>query len=261
MPIPVPRKGEAKSDFVSRCISVIYDEYKDTKGQPAAICYTQWKNHKAKASMVISAAGEEYLDGPFSGQADNTDPINDNGKNPPASPNPAPPAAQPIQKAPPTSAQPSSDDDTKVSPDPQDTDGPGTNDESYPGYVGGCPTMARQVDPKPLSNPEGGALAPNPDNATMSPKVGVKENADSLDDHSAKPDVNDLNWYMGKRLTFKVDTKTGLAKWPLKFDKIEDDFDRPNKVTDPNAEPQHKDNEDADRVAKDEKPYETGTPI
>ncbi len=44
MPIPGPRKGESKDEFISRCMgdSVMNREFKDQK-QRAAVCYRQWK--------------------------------------------------------------------------------------------------------------------------------------------------------------------------------------------------------------------------
>src|SRR5215472_8540649 len=50
MPIPEPRTGEAADDFHSRCMSAIYDEYKDKENgvaQANAICYSEWREHKS----------------------------------------------------------------------------------------------------------------------------------------------------------------------------------------------------------------------
>ena len=41
MPIPVPNSEESQSEFVSRCIKAIYDEYEQS--QAAAICYSNWR--------------------------------------------------------------------------------------------------------------------------------------------------------------------------------------------------------------------------
>lgn len=211
-----------------------------------------------KSGIVLPT--NDYLDTPEGAEhkelqvvGDNTDPINDDGDNPPVSPNKAPPAAPFPAKSPPDE----SSDDEKA---PKDG---ATVDDMNPEYVGGTskrPTAASKIDPAPLPNPEGGALAPNPDNATNNPKGGVKQNdedqnADSLDDDSAKPNINQLNWYMGKKLAFEVDTKTGLAKWPLSFKEIADDIDTPNKHFNPNAEPKHRVDDDAEEVGRQEKPY------
>ena len=49
MPIPKPKKGESKQDFVSRCIefmTVNESEKFPSKEQRAAICYTQWDEYE-----------------------------------------------------------------------------------------------------------------------------------------------------------------------------------------------------------------------
>ena len=47
MPIPVPRKGEKESVFISRCLSddIMNKEYPD-QSQRTAICYTSWRKAK-----------------------------------------------------------------------------------------------------------------------------------------------------------------------------------------------------------------------
>lgn len=46
MPLPRPRNGESESEFISRCISSISNEYQ--KKQAIAICYSQWDNRDKK---------------------------------------------------------------------------------------------------------------------------------------------------------------------------------------------------------------------
>lgn len=46
MPIPKPNSGESESEFVSRCISKIIDEY--DQSQAAAICYSTYRNGMQK---------------------------------------------------------------------------------------------------------------------------------------------------------------------------------------------------------------------
>lgn len=43
MPLPTPKENEAKSEFVSRCISELThaNEFK-SKAQRIAVCYAQW---------------------------------------------------------------------------------------------------------------------------------------------------------------------------------------------------------------------------
>ena len=100
---------------------------------------------------------------------------------------------------------------------------------------------------KEQADPESG-LAPNPDNSTKLP-------------------IDEMPWFMGQvvhvetvqgRRSFRIaaDPQTGLAKWPLSFEEIEDDFVRPNK---PNGlEVKEKDSQKPD--TKD-KPFQTGLPI
>lgn len=44
MPLPVPKKGESRQDFIGRCMAnpVMNREFKD-KDQRAAVCYSQWR--------------------------------------------------------------------------------------------------------------------------------------------------------------------------------------------------------------------------
>ena len=43
MPIPNPRSEEQEQDYISRCISDLYDEY--GQEQAAAICYSTWREN------------------------------------------------------------------------------------------------------------------------------------------------------------------------------------------------------------------------
>jgi hypothetical protein len=49
MPIPKPRKGEEKQDFISRCMGneTMLDDYPDNK-QRAAVCYASWRKAKGE---------------------------------------------------------------------------------------------------------------------------------------------------------------------------------------------------------------------
>lgn len=42
MPIPKPKDGEQEQEFISRCISELYNEY--GQEQSAGICYSQWRD-------------------------------------------------------------------------------------------------------------------------------------------------------------------------------------------------------------------------
>lgn len=51
MPIPTPKKEEEKSDFMSRCMSFLYDkkEFKDSD-QRSAVCNKRWEESNSTAS-------------------------------------------------------------------------------------------------------------------------------------------------------------------------------------------------------------------
>jgi hypothetical protein len=48
MPIPSVKKGELEQDYISRCISELYNEY--GQEQSAGICYTQWEKRDDMSS-------------------------------------------------------------------------------------------------------------------------------------------------------------------------------------------------------------------
>jgi len=50
MPIPTPKKNEKKSDFISRCMSALSDEFEDNE-QRSAVCHQQWKKSKDDAAV------------------------------------------------------------------------------------------------------------------------------------------------------------------------------------------------------------------
>jgi len=51
MPLPTPNEGEAKNDFVSRCMSSTAKEFPDQK-QRAAVCNSQFKKKESKDSVI-----------------------------------------------------------------------------------------------------------------------------------------------------------------------------------------------------------------
>lgn len=59
MPIPKPKDGESKDDFISRCMGndTMVEEYPDQK-QRAAICFSAWKENKS--SMIGSAVERRF---------------------------------------------------------------------------------------------------------------------------------------------------------------------------------------------------------
>jgi hypothetical protein len=60
MPLPSPKNKEKRSEFVSRCVSQISDEYKNNK-QAVAICYNAFKEAKASADGVIDLGNDEEM--------------------------------------------------------------------------------------------------------------------------------------------------------------------------------------------------------
>jgi hypothetical protein len=62
MPISGPKKSEKQSDFVSRCMAdeTMNKEFPDQK-QRAGVCYSQWNEKKAKASLILGEGSNEIL--------------------------------------------------------------------------------------------------------------------------------------------------------------------------------------------------------
>lgn len=58
MPIPKPKAGQSESEYVSECISAIYDEY--GQEQSAAICYNTYRSEsKMSAQSKIASKFRE----------------------------------------------------------------------------------------------------------------------------------------------------------------------------------------------------------
>ena len=62
MPLPKPKNKEKKSEFVSRCIgdTQTNKDFPDQK-QRVAVCYSQWDQQKAKASIVVGEGENQFL--------------------------------------------------------------------------------------------------------------------------------------------------------------------------------------------------------
>ena len=61
MPIPTPKKNESESEFVSRCIAEIYDEYGQEQG--SAICYNTYRssqNMNAQSKIASKLRQDAY---------------------------------------------------------------------------------------------------------------------------------------------------------------------------------------------------------
>lgn len=104
----------------------------------------------------------------------------------------------------------------------------------------------RRASKPPLPNPDKGGpgSAPNPDNGGGSPNSY---------DQGKKTPLSKMPWFMGATDPRYAEMK---AKWPLTFDKIEKDFHRPNKPSNPGQEPKA---QDSQKPATEEQPYQTTT--
>lgn len=167
MPIPAPhRKTESKQDFISRCMGdkVMNDDYDDQK-QRAAVCYSQWEKHTAKASMVVVVGNDEYVefnlddlmakDGPDDSK-DTSDkvPSYDEDPNTPR----LTPGIKPVS---PKSSQPKEGDDKDSAPapapKPKETEDDGDNPDAYD-----------ETDVQAKVSYPYGSKCPDCDSATMS---------------------------------------------------------------------------------------------
>lgn len=63
MPIPKPNAGESEQEFVSRCISDVFDEYGQEQG--SAICYNTYRSERGMSSQgrVTSKLRQENYKG------------------------------------------------------------------------------------------------------------------------------------------------------------------------------------------------------
>lgn len=55
MPLPNPNPGEAKSDFVGRCMGKLNSEFPDSS-QRRAVCETQWTKKTVSLAGAIATA-------------------------------------------------------------------------------------------------------------------------------------------------------------------------------------------------------------
>lgn len=64
MPIPIPRKGETRDNFIPRCMSdpVMNKEFPDRQ-QRAGVCFTSWRRkHPEEKKPESDKASEERPD-------------------------------------------------------------------------------------------------------------------------------------------------------------------------------------------------------
>jgi len=61
--MPVPKEGEKRSDFISRCIPIVINEgTTDDPKQAAAICYSIWKKKYPKSKSEILKSIKSQLE-------------------------------------------------------------------------------------------------------------------------------------------------------------------------------------------------------
>lgn len=56
-----PKKGEKKSEWIPKCISITIKEGKYPPKQAAAICFSRWKEYEKKHKKKSRSKGEEIL--------------------------------------------------------------------------------------------------------------------------------------------------------------------------------------------------------
>jgi len=81
-PLPKPRDNEEENDFISRCMSVIADEYEDND-QALAICGTQWREREKSMKEIerkaIQVELKEDKEGSFTARIVTLDAIDKDG--------------------------------------------------------------------------------------------------------------------------------------------------------------------------------------
>lgn len=215
MPLPKPRKGQSKKEFISQCAGnkVMNKEFPDTS-QRLGVCFSLWSHKKSKAGYVISAGDDEYI-------IDETDYDDYN----------------PLDKL---------DDDKDLTPDqPSDTD---VNKTTYDPPVPETSTKPAPPPDETKSSPESKkspinstGLDPNPDNST-NPHYDRMQwyLGDEMDEKLKDSYIADIE-----------NDQEEMANWPLDFKKIEKHFDRPNKTKEDSVE----NHTDPNKVEKIDHPF------
>lgn len=256
MPLPNPHKKEKRSEFVSRCMSNthIQNDF-DTQEQKVAVCYSLFKKKTKKAAFAVETDSdqtnyytilpedEDNYKNPLDHDSDNQD----RPENPQISPDKWP-----------SQAPKALDDTPGLKPDLKASDFKRSDDykksdQSHP------PASFPSLSPPGINT--------NPDNSKNFPiksggnweKPQLKDQKWFLAIEEAIPDDNIENmkeWYINA--IDKMPYSQENANWPLSFDKIEKDFDRPNKINTLEVKLKNKqseENRDSDKVAREDKPY------
>jgi hypothetical protein len=272
MPLPKKHKEEKRSEFMQRCMANhnVQNDF-ETQDQKIAVCESLFKKKSKKASFAIVTESDQtnyYTITPEDEEKNPLDHPSDTEKKPDKWPTQAPVAL---------------DDANNVKPDFKAT--------KYP-YGSKCPicglptiTNIRQLKDDPeahscvnghkysraqsikadLPSLPGPGINPNPDNSKNFPiksggnweKPTLKDQKWFLAIEEAIPDDNIENmkeWYISS-----IDDMPELeGQWPLSFDKIEKDFDRPNKINTPEVKlktKQSEENRDPIKLEKDNKQF------
>lgn len=259
MPLPEPNKKVHKNfkEWLPTCMGnhVMNKEFPDN-GQRYKVCQSLWSHKKKKAMYAVETSSDEYIV-----ESDNEYIITpDDEDNNPLSDSPK-------------------DDTTPVPPKLSDqwpTNSPQPLDDAHkphePGYKN---NNVKAENKEPSSQPSGpSGLAPNPDQSNNNPVPSGKNwEKPSLDDcywflchvleenkngipqdyMEPNPDINKLKEYYIAHIDSDLS-----AEWPLPFDKIEKNFDRPNKLDTPETklhEKQTKEFKDVNKVDEENRQY------
>lgn len=249
--MPLSHKRELKSEFISRCLSNerIQNDFDEQEAR-LGVCCSLFKHKQLKADYVVDTEGDTYLYTISPEDEPNAlDHPSDDPKTPEKTPDKWPTEA------------PKALDDIKASDFVKPSDYK-KSDQSNP--------------PASFPSLSGPGINPNPDNSKNFHVIsdGDWENP-TIDDQKwflaipqdyaePHPDIEKMKEYYIAEIDkmeeegFKNPKMPMNAKWPLSFDKIEKDFDRPNKQDTPESrlkEKQNKENLDPNNVDKRDKPY------
>lgn len=255
MPLPAPHKKDTRSAFVSRCMSNtnIQKDF-DTQEQRLGVCYNLYKKKESKASSVITTADDVYLytilpedeeKNPLDDSKDNSDNLS-NAPIPPKQPDKWP------------SEAPKALDDTPTPKNMRASDFMSLED-----YKKNNPNI------KKIPSLHGPGINPNPDNSDNFPiKQGGNWEKPTINDQKwflaltqdyyiPDPDIEKIKeWYISSIDSMPIDNFD--ANWPLSFDKIEKDFDRPNKEITPEVklkDKQSEENRNTEKIHNEDKPF------
>lgn len=263
MPLPKPNKiiHHNFKDWLPVCMANknMNKDFPDN-GQRYKVCQSLWNHKKSKADYIVEVGGEVYLYNILP-EDEGENPLDDN--------------EQPIDKTPDSSPAPSPNSDPEVTKKDQEE-----NDKNN-----------IFINPKDNMNPEQTKAAPESKESPLI-KTGISPNPDATDtfnyptsDHKnpTKPNIDDVKWLPGAEdqpsylsddelFTLNPDSKpkeyyissidempdvNTNAEWPLFFDRIEKDYERPNKPVpeDTKVIDKNQDKLNTKNVDKKEKPY------